>query len=173
MRGMHKVKSEPNNDQADQQKPRLWLVASGWLLFALGVIGIALPVMPTTVFWIAAVWCWSRSAPHLTRRILSHPRFGQPVYLFIEYGMMSRNGKWAAIGGIAAGFLLLQLLSRPTWPVSLLVGLTLTLIAAWLWLRPEPAREPNLPTSAPSISMQTQPPSTPSRPATPSDQTSL
>jgi uncharacterized protein len=139
MMGMQIPKPEPENPRPRQQ--RLWLLAAGWLLFALGVIGIALPVMPTTVFWIGAVWCWSRSAPHLTRRILSHPRFGRPVYLFIEYGMMTHRGKWAAIGGISAGYLLMHLLGHPSWPVSLLVGLTLMLIAAWLWQRPEPASQ--------------------------------
>ena len=126
--------------KSDQQanRSRLWLLAGGWLLFVLGAVGIALPVLPTTVFWIGAIWCWSRSAPHLTKRILSHPRFGRPVYLFIEYGKMTRHGKWAAICGMSIGFLLLQLLSRPDWPTSLLIGLTLVLIAAWLWRRPEP-----------------------------------
>jgi uncharacterized membrane protein YbaN (DUF454 family) len=130
------------NDKPRRRASRPWLLAGGWLLFGLGVIGIALPVMPTTIFWIGAVWCWSRSAPRLTRRVLSHPRFGQPVYLFIEYGVMTRSGKWAAIGGIAFGYLLLQLLGRPDWPVSLLLGLTLIVTASWLWLRPEPAMEP-------------------------------
>lgn len=139
---MSMTKSEPRDDEPQLRASRPWLLAGGWLLFGLGVIGIALPVMPTTVFWIGAVWCWSRSAPRLTRRILSHPRFGQPVYLFIEYGVMTRLGKWAAIGGIAFGYLLLQLLGRPDWPVSLLLGLTLVAIASWLWFRPEPAMEP-------------------------------
>jgi uncharacterized membrane protein YbaN (DUF454 family) len=127
------------HDDQKRKTPRPWLLASGWFLFVLGVVGIALPVMPTTIFWIGAVWCWSRSAPHLTRRILSHPRFGHPVYLFIEYGEMTRQGKWMACCGMAIGYTLLQLLNQPDWPVSLMVGLSLLLIAAWLWQRPEPA----------------------------------
>jgi uncharacterized membrane protein YbaN (DUF454 family) len=108
------------------------------VLFVLGLVGIFLPVLPTTVFWIGAVWCWSRSAPHLTRRILAHPRFGQPVALFIYQGQMTRQGKWVAIAGMVAGFLLLHLIGQPAWPVSLLLGLTLALVGLWLWQRPEP-----------------------------------
>ncbi|MEJ2692417.1 MAG: YbaN family protein, partial [Candidatus Thiodiazotropha sp.] len=146
---MSMTQSDPLGDKPQRRASRPWLLAGGWLLFGLGVIGIALPVMPTTVFWIGAVWCWSRSAPQLTRRILSHPRFGQPVYLFIEYGVMTRLGKWAAISGIAFGYLLLQLLGRPDWPVSLVLGLTLALIAVWLWQHPEPAMEPIVQTTGP------------------------
>ena len=118
---------------------RPWLMLAGWLLFALGVIGMVLPVMPTTVFWIGAVWCWARSAPRLTHRVLSHPRFGPPVERFLTRGEMTRQGKWAAIGGIAFGYLLMQVLARPGWLTAGLVAVTLLLVALWLWSRPEPA----------------------------------
>ncbi|MET0052104.1 MAG: YbaN family protein [Candidatus Thiodiazotropha sp.] len=117
------------------------LMALGWLLFALGFIGIFLPVMPTTVFWIGAVWCWSRSAPQLTRRILAHPRFGEPVRLFLEQGQMSRQGKGWALAGMTLGFVLLQWLGKPGVWVSAGVGTVLVLVAVWLWHRPEPSPE--------------------------------
>jgi uncharacterized membrane protein YbaN (DUF454 family) len=113
----------------------LW---AGWLLFALGAMGILLPILPTTIFWICAVWFWSRSSPHLTERILSHPRFGRQIKLFIERGEMTRQGKLAATSGIALSFLLMQLLTRPSWTTGLVVGLILAVVTAWLWLRPEP-----------------------------------
>jgi uncharacterized membrane protein YbaN (DUF454 family) len=135
---MHNPDNTPNSAGLKQRPARPWLLVGGWLLFGLGLIGIALPVLPTTVFWIGAVWCWSRSAPQLSRRILSHPRFGQPVHLFIEHGVMTRPGKWMALSGMTIGYLLLHLLSHPDWIVSLSVGLILLLVGVWLWQRPEP-----------------------------------
>ncbi|MES9860340.1 MAG: YbaN family protein [Candidatus Thiodiazotropha sp. LLP2] len=133
-------KLEPSLKQSVTGHPlsKPWLLALGWLLFGLGVIGIALPLLPTTIFWIGAVWCWSRSAPHLTRRILAHPRFGQPVYLFITYGQMTRTGKWMAVVGMTIGFALFQIFGNPGWQASLGVSLVLVLVALWLWQRPEP-----------------------------------
>jgi uncharacterized membrane protein YbaN (DUF454 family) len=113
----------------------LW---AGWLLFALGAVGIFLPILPTTIFWICAVWFWSRSSPHLTERILAHPRFGPQVKRFIERGEMTRQGKLAATSGIALGFLLMQLLASPSWTTGLVVGLILAAVVVWLWFRPEP-----------------------------------
>jgi uncharacterized membrane protein YbaN (DUF454 family) len=138
MPDMDSLKSKRRRPTSRGGASHPWLTAAGWLLFALGLVGIFLPVLPTTVFWIGAVWCWSRSAPHLTRRILSHPRFGRPVLLFVEQGQMTRQGKWTALAGIAAGFALLHLLTQPPWYVSLSLGLLLALIALWLWQRPEP-----------------------------------
>jgi uncharacterized membrane protein YbaN (DUF454 family) len=135
---MHMLDGSPNSTDLKQPLTRLWLLVGGWLLFGLGLIGIALPLLPTTVFWIGAVWCWTRSAPQLSRRILSHPRFGQPVYLFIAYGVMTRPGKWMALSGMTVGYALLHLLSHPDWIVSLSVALILLLAGAWLWQRPEP-----------------------------------
>lgn len=139
MQGMSRSHGNPQPPRDGPGPKKLWLMLCGWILFGLGTVGIALPVMPTTIFWIGAVWCWSRSAPHLTRRILSHPRFGQPVQLFLDQGMMTRSGKWLALAGMTIGFLLLHLISRPDGSVSLLVALTLLAVGTWLWFRPEPA----------------------------------
>jgi uncharacterized membrane protein YbaN (DUF454 family) len=141
-RGSQKVvhrQHPPHRRHPTLRQPVLQI--AGGLLFATGVAGIFLPLLPTTVFWIGAAWCWSRSAPHLTRRILSHPRFGEPVRLFLEEGEISRKGKLAACGGILSGYLLLQLNLQPTWTQGLLIGLILTLVGIWLWRRPEPGGE--------------------------------
>lgn len=122
----------------DHRPNRTLLLGTGWLLFALGAVGIVVPILPTTIFWIGAVWCWSRSSPRLSERILSHPRFGRPVHIFIERGEMTRPGKLLAITGITLGYLLMQMLVQPAWPTGLVVGLVLSGVAIWLWLRPEP-----------------------------------
>lgn len=118
--------------------PRLLLLILGWLCFGLGVIGMFVPLLPTTIFWILAVWCWLRSSPALAARVYGHPTFGPAVRAFIERGEMSRRAKLFAVTGMSVGFLLWWLLSAPA-PVWLLaVGLSLAAVAVWLSRRPEP-----------------------------------
>lgn len=42
----------------------------------LGVLGVILPVMPSTIFFILALWAFKRSSPRLEGRLLAHPRIG-------------------------------------------------------------------------------------------------
>lgn len=86
----------------------VWRIA-GFGLFALGMVGIVVPVMPTTVFWILAALCFARSSPRMYRRIVTWPNVGPTVSLFLEHGAIGRRSKVVAVGGIATGAGLLWL----------------------------------------------------------------
>ena len=53
----------------------LWLVA-GLTAVGLGTVGIVVPGLPTTVFFIVAAACFARSSPRLERWVLDLPRVG-------------------------------------------------------------------------------------------------
>ena len=56
----------------------VWFVA-GWVAVALGGIGVVVPGLPTTVFFIIAAWCFGRSSPRFEAWVLNLPRIGPMV----------------------------------------------------------------------------------------------
>jgi len=56
----------------------LWLGA-GALALATGVIGIFLPLLPTTPLVLLAAFCFSRGCARCERWLLAHPRLGPMV----------------------------------------------------------------------------------------------
>ncbi len=109
----------------------------GWTSFSFGVIGIFLPLMPTVVFWIIAVWFWSKGSPQLMERVYKHPRYGSSVKAFMQHGIVSRTGKYAAISSMTFSYFLLLVLGSPRMWVSLSTAILLIMVALWLITRPE------------------------------------
>jgi uncharacterized membrane protein YbaN (DUF454 family) len=50
----------------------------------LGVIGIFLPVMPTTPFLLLAAACFMRTSPKFYQWLVGHPQLGKYVVYYIE-----------------------------------------------------------------------------------------
>ncbi len=55
---------------------RTLYIAAGGSCTGLGVIGIFVPGLPTTVFLMAASYFFARSSPRLNRWLMEHPRLG-------------------------------------------------------------------------------------------------
>lgn len=82
----------------------VWLLA-GLGCVGVGGIGLVVPGLPTTVFFIMAAWCFSRSSRRLELWVLSLPGIGQMVTDYRSGLGMPRRAKVVAISCIvlAAG----------------------------------------------------------------------
>ncbi|MEM9354902.1 MAG: YbaN family protein [Pseudomonadota bacterium] len=79
----------------------LWRSAGG-LSLALGIIGIFLPLLPTTPFLLLAAYCFQRSSPRLHRWLMEHRTFGPMIKDWQEHGAISRSAKLQAMVALAA-----------------------------------------------------------------------
>lgn len=117
-------------------RSRLLLNSLGYGFFGLGVLGMFLPVMPTTVFWILGAICFAKSNPAFYRRITCHPRHGQVVRDMVEQGVISRRSKVIALAGMAVGaFIAVAMLSSPAFVTGAVCLIALG--AAFVATRPE------------------------------------
>ncbi len=83
---------------------RYALLAVGWLSVALGVIGIFLPVLPTTPFLLLAAACFARSSTRFHDWLVGHPRLGPWIKDYLGGQGIPLKGKvyalvlmWASI----------------------------------------------------------------------------
>ena len=78
-------------------------ITLGLVFVGLAVLGIFLPVLPTTPLLLLAVACFARSSQKLHDRILSHKTFGPLIRQWHETRSMPRRAKLYALSTICAG----------------------------------------------------------------------
>ena len=106
--------------------------------FSMGVIGLFLPVMPTTCFMLVAVWAASKSSPRFANWIRRHPRFGPSILAWERERAIPKHAKWMACIMLLVSMAVIAFTVEPLWlSGSLILGLTG--IAAWILTRPTPS----------------------------------
>lgn len=112
----------------------LYLVA-GLIFVGLGIVGAALPVLPTVPFFLLAVFCFARSRPEWAQRLYEHPRYGASLREWRDRGAVGRKAKLSAVAvmALSAGISWLTI----GWPWAAAVSGVLLCTGTWLWTRPE------------------------------------
>jgi uncharacterized membrane protein YbaN (DUF454 family) len=85
---------------------RRWLlIAAGTISVALGLVGVFVPVLPTTPFLLLAAACFVRSSEQLYAWLIGHPWFGRYIRNYREYRAVTLRAKvvtlvllWGMIG---------------------------------------------------------------------------
>ncbi|OLU34326.1 hypothetical protein BVH03_02625 [Pseudomonas sp. PA15(2017)] len=76
---------------------RYCLLTIGWLSVALGVLGIFLPLLPTTPFLLLAAACFMRSSKRFYLWLVEHPRLGPWIRDYLAGEGIPRKAKIYAI----------------------------------------------------------------------------
>lgn len=116
---------------------RLFWRLAGLISLALGVLGIFLPLLPTTPFVLLSAFCFSKGSQRLHDWLLAHPRLGPPIAEWRDHGAISKKAKWLAGIAMVAAFLLAWLGGAPKEALVIQVVVLLG-VAVFIFTRPAP-----------------------------------
>ncbi|KQW64753.1 YbaN family protein [Variovorax sp. Root411] len=128
------MKPEPERTSA---LVRALLYGFAVLCLVLGLIGVVVPGMPTTVFILMAAWAAARSSPRLHAWLLNHRLFGPLLRNWANGRTVSRRAKWSATVTMAACAVVVSFTAHRAWLAVLAIG-CMAVVLAWLWSRPLP-----------------------------------
>lgn len=114
---------------------RSLLFALGCLSVALGVLGLFLPILPTTPFMLLAAGCFARSSERFYCWITSHHRYGPMI---ADY--LAGKGLPLRVKRLAISLLWLSILFGVFWVAfvwaKLAMLLTAVAVTVYLWRLP-------------------------------------
>lgn len=113
-----------------------WLCLA-YVSLALGIIGIFLPVMPTSPFVIVAAFAAARSSKRMHFRLLRDKRFGRMIRDWYRHGAINRSAKWLATIAMSVSAAGMVWFSPNPWLPLIVISIMLV-VDIWLWMRPEP-----------------------------------
>ncbi len=121
------------------------LIFAGTVCVGLGVLGMFLPLMPTTVFLLMAAYCYSRSSDRFHNWLLSNRWFGSYIKNYkakkgitIRQKVTTLITLWLSIG------LSIWLLGGSLWSTLILAAVAIGVTVHILWIgthRPETESE--------------------------------
>lgn len=115
---------------------RAGLLAFGWLNIGLGVLGMVLPVMPTTVFLLIALWAFSKSSLRFHRWLFDHPTLGRTIREWRLHRVIPLRAKFMAAAMMTSSLVYVTLFVAQGWALPLILALTLSAVSGFIVSRP-------------------------------------
>lgn len=115
----------------------------GWISLALGVLGIVLPLLPTTPFVLLSAFCFSKSSKRFHDWLLNHKVFGPLVKDWQRHGVIKIQAKiLASVSMLLMVSLSLYFVSIP-WIYVFAILLMISGVLVFIWTRPSYPQELN------------------------------
>lgn len=106
---------------------------------ALGVLGVFLPVLPTTPFMLLAAACFARSSRRIHHWLLNNPTFGPIIDEWHTYRSIPYRAKRIALLLIALSFGVSIAFFVSGWLAKLAMGISG--LALGIWIARIPSRD--------------------------------
>ncbi len=116
---------------------RLFWLTVGFGALGLALLGVLLPLLPTTPFLLVAAFAFARSSQRLHDWLVNHPRLGPPIQDWRHNGAISRKAKIGAVLAMVAAFAISLGLGVST-TVLIIQAVVLSAAAAFVISRPTP-----------------------------------
>ena len=110
---------------------RIIYITLGTFFLILGAIGIFVPLLPTTPFWLLTCWFYVRSSERLYNRVMSNRYFGPHIKGFVEDKAIPLRSKIITIAIMWLSTIITSLLLVGYWWVKALLGL-ISIGVSWL-----------------------------------------
>jgi len=98
----------------------VFMAALGCLCVILGVVGIFLPLLPTTPFLLLAAWLFSRSSNRFHTWLMNHPKLGPFILVWQNGGGIERHVRTRVLIFLWVGMSISMLIIAKLWAVVLL-----------------------------------------------------
>ena len=94
--------------------------ALGCICVILGVVGIFLPILPTTPFLLLAAWLFARSSQRFHNWLMNHPKLGPFILIWQSGEGIEQRLRNRVLIYLWAGMLVSMLIVAKLWAVILL-----------------------------------------------------
>lgn len=111
---------------------RWGLLAFAWVNVGLGMIGVVVPGMPTTVFLIIAVWAFSKCSVRFQRWLWEHKTFGPSIRAWHEHRVIPLKAKIMASAMMTASFIYVTFFVAESWVLPAVLAAVLAPSAAFI-----------------------------------------
>ncbi|KGJ95605.1 YbaN family protein [Colwellia psychrerythraea] len=105
----------------------LILKITGIFFVGLAILGVVLPILPTTPFLLVAAACFAKSSPKMQRKLLANKTFGPLIHDWQKYRSIPRKAKRIA---------LLTMILSVCWSAFMLKSAMLTALVVALVIGP-------------------------------------
>ena len=112
------------------------LFVFGWFCIGLGVVGVVLPLLPTTPFLLLALWAFSRSSPRFQSWLWSHNILGPYVRDWVTFHVIPVKAKILSIVMMSLSFAWVLFYSQLSLYLLFAVGMCLACVGVYIITRP-------------------------------------
>lgn len=97
---------------------------------------MVLPVMPTTVFLLIALWAFSKSSLRFHRWLFDHPTLGRTIREWHVHRVIPIRAKFMAVGLMTTSLIYVTQFVAEGWALPPILAMTLGAVSGFIVSRP-------------------------------------